>query len=210
MPDEKRILCGVPVPPSMMADARLTTQLEAWHAAGGVETYYPATRSAEAGQDKIVRFALYAKPKATHILFMDYDVLPRTNTLKKLLSHDKDIISGVYPLCRNGKIGWCLSTEEPFRSMPINDLPDNIFKAKTISNGVMLVKTEVFEKIEWPYWETERSPGVETKGADIYFCEKVRDAGYDLWVDPKVKCEHMKTVGLLRIARNYIMKGKTK
>ncbi len=207
MLNEKRILCGVPVPPSMMADARLTTQLEAWHAAGGVETYYPSTRSAESGQDKIVHFALYAKPKATHILFMDYDVLPRTNTLKRLLSHDKDIISGVYPLYKNGKMGWCLSTEEPFRSMPYLDLPENLFKAKTICNGVMLVKTEVFENIVWPYWYLERCPGGETKGADVYFCEKARAAGYDLWIDPKVKCEHMKTVGLLRIAKTYIKKG---
>ncbi len=204
----RRILCGVPVPPDYMADARVVAQVEAWHAAGGVESYYPATRSADTGQDKIVHFALYAEPRATHILFIDYDVIPRPNTLKRLLSHDKDIISGIYPLYKDGKIAWCLSREEPFRAMPINDLPNNIFKATTISNGMMLVKTEVFDKLEWPYWKTKRQPGFEMLGADIYFCMKAREAGFDLWVDPKVKCEHTKSVGLSGIVRNYIMKGK--
>ncbi len=208
MLNEKRILCGVPVPPNCMADARVVAQLEAWHAGGGVETYYPATGSPETGQDKIVHFALYAKPRATHILFVDHDVIPRPNTLKRLLSHDKNIISGVYPLHMSGKIGWCLSKEEPFRAMPINDLPNNLFKAKTICNGMMLVKTEVFDKLEWPYWETKREPGREVLGADVSFFIKARKAGFDLWVDPKVKCEHMKGVGLLSIVRNYIMKGK--
>ncbi|KKN70129.1 hypothetical protein LCGC14_0434540 [marine sediment metagenome] len=210
MPDEKRILCGVPIPPNFMADARVVAQVEAWHAAGdGVESYYPTTRSAESGQHKIVHFALYAKPRATHILFLDYDVIPRPNTLKRLLSHDKDIISGVYPIYKNRKIVWCLSTEEPFAAMSINDIPNNIFKAKTICNGMMLVKTEVFDKLEWPYWESKWKPGgYEILGADVHFCMKARDAGFDLWVDPKVKCEHIKSVGLLGIAKTYIMKGK--
>lgn len=207
MPDEKLILVGMPIPPNYMADTRVVSQLEAWHAYNNVETYYPASGSAELGQDKIVLFALHGKPRATHILFVDYDVLPRPNTLKRLLSHDKDIISGVYPMSQDSKISWCLSREEPFKALPITELPNNPFKAKTVCNGMMLVKTEVFDKLEWPYWRNLFKPGGKELGADLYFCKKAREAGYDLWVDPKVKCEHFKTVGLLGIAKNYIMKG---
>ncbi len=209
MDDKKRILVGVPIPKNYMCNARLIAQLEAWHALEGVETYYPSTGSAEEGQHKIVDFAMYAKPTATHILFMEYDVVPRPNTLKRLLEHDKDIVSGVYPMYQKKRIEWCLSKEEPFKAMQFEDLPNNLFKAKACCNGVMLVKTGVFENLEKPYWETLSSGDKTSKtlGADLYFFKKVLEAGYDLWIDPKVKCEHYRTVGLLSMAMNY-MKGK--
>ncbi len=208
MPNERRILVGVPIPPSYMANTKTVAQLEAWHAYDNVETYYPATCGPEIGQDRIVQFALHGIPKATHILFVDYDVIPRPNTLKRLLSHDKDIIAGVYPMSFDSCIAWCMSREEPFVPLQINDLPNNLFKAKTVSNGMMLVKTEVFDKLEWPYFKHLYIPGTLQMGHDVYFCQKAREAGYDLWVDPKVKCEHIKTVGLLGIAKKYLMKGK--
>lgn len=90
--------------------------------------------------------------------------------------------------------------------MEIEDLPDNPFKVNVASNGMMLVKMDVFNNIEWPYWKTDIQENVKT-GADIYFCDKARKAGYDLWVDPKVTCGHFKMVDLLGVAKTYIMKG---
>lgn len=206
---DKFILVGTPLPPNFRADARVIGMLEGWRAYGNVLTYYPSSGSAELGQDMIVQFAGHIKPKPTHILFVDYDVIPRASTLKKLVEHDKDIISGVYPTTQKCKITWCLSREDPFVTMPINDLPNNLFKAKTICNGMMLVKTEVFDKLDWPYWRSEFGIGELKTGPDIYFCKKARDAGYDLWIDPKIKCSHIKTVDLLGIAKNYV-KGKSK
>ena len=208
MSSEKRILVGVPIPHSYMCNAKLVAQIESWHAALGVETYYPATNSAEDGQHKIVDFAMYGKPRATHILFIDYDVIPKTNTLKRLLSHDKDIISGAYPLYQKKRIDWCLSLDDPFKAIPYNDeimWQPNPFKAKVLSNGLMLVKTEVFENLGKPYWRTLFDDDItsRTLGADLYFFKKAREAGYDLWVDPKVKCEHVRSVGLLELANTY-------
>jgi GT2 family glycosyltransferase len=204
MTNDINILVGVPVPNNYFADSRVVAQMEAWATCRNVETYYPATGGPEVGQDRIVMFAKHMKPEITHILFVDYDVIPRPNTLKRLLSHDKDIVSGVYPICRQNHITWCLSREEPFKAMPINDLPRDMFKAKTVCNGMMLVKMGVFDKIKWPYFENHFQEGALLMGHDIDFCQKARKAGYDLWVDPKVKCKHTKTVELLGIVNNYI------
>lgn len=204
------ILVGCPLPHSFRADARVVSMLEAWKSSD-VLTYYPISSAAEQGQDMIVEFANHMQPRRfTHILFVDYDVLPRPKTLLKLLEHDKDIISGVYPTIQKCKISWCLSRDEPFKTMPYNDLPNNPFKASVICNGMMLVKMEVFDKLEWPYWRSEYIKGNIVTGADVYFCRKARAAGYDLWVDPKLKCNHFKIVDLLGIAKLYIQKGKTK
>ncbi len=178
--------------------------LEAWNFNMNVETFYTATPHVELGRDRIVLYAQNRVPKPSHILFIDHDVLPRYNTLKKLLAHDKDIVSGVYPLNQKCEIAWCLSREEPFKALPINDLPNNPFKAKTISMGICLIKTEVFDNIEWPFWRNGLAFGQKTIGEDVYFCKKLRAAGYDLWVDPKVKCGHFREVDLLGVAMNYI------
>ena len=198
------VLVGCPIPPSFRADARVVGMLEAWGAQKNVVTYYPSTGSAECGQDKIVEFANKMIPRPTHILFVDYDVLPRGNTLGKLLEHDKDIVSGIYPTTQKCEIKWCLSRDEKFELMPINELPNNLFKVNVVSNGMMLVKMEVFDNLDWPYWRTEYAPGDIVTGADIYFCRKAKQAGYDLWVDPKIKCNHFKMVDLLGIAKLYI------
>ncbi len=204
MTNNVNILIGIPIPPNYMADTRVVAQAEAWATCRNVESYYPATGGPEIGQDRIVMFAQHMKPAITHILFMDYDVIPRPNTLKRLLSHDKDIVSGVYPIVMENHITWCLSKEEPFKAMAFNDLPHNMFKAKTICNGMMLVKMGVFDNIEWPYWENHFQVGSLLTGHDLDFCIKARKAGYDLWVDPKVKCKHIKNVDLLGIANKYI------
>ncbi len=205
-PKDVYVLVGCPLTPTFRADARTIGMLEAWQSQN-VITYYPSSGSAELGYDKIVTFAKRIEPKLTHILFVDYDVMPRHNTLKKLLEHDKDIISGVYPTIQKFKVSWCLSREKPFKLMDMNDLPNNPFKAHVVCNGMMLVKMEVFEKLEWPYWRTEYDINCLKTGADVYFCEKAAAAGYDLWVDPKLKCGHFKMVDLLGVVKTYILKG---
>ena len=205
---DKLILVGCPLSPNFQADTRTICAIEDWRTKGSVLTYYPSTGYAELGYDKIVQFAMMLRPRPDYILFVDYDVIPRSNTLAKLIEADKDIVSGVYPLIQKCQVKWCLSKEDPFVAMEIEDLPENPFKAKTICNGIMLVKMEVFDKLEWPYWRSEFVKGSLTVGHDLYFCNKAREAGYDLWVEPKVKCSHIKTVDLLGMTRNYIMKGK--
>ncbi len=182
--------------------------LEKWDREDWIETYYAATAHTPLGRDKIVQYAKYRIPRPTHILFIDHDVLPRQNTLKKLFDHDKDIISGVYPTIQGGKISWCLSREEPFVPMPIDDLPNNTFKAKTVCNGIMLVKMEVFDKLPWPYWRDIFGSGKKLVGEDLYFCALARKFEYDLWVDPKIKCNHFRVVDLLGIAMDYVKGNK--
>jgi hypothetical protein len=204
MSKDALVLVGCPLPPSFRADARTVGMLEAWNKSPSVITYYPSSGSAECGYDMIVGFAKKMIPRPTHILFVDYDVLPRGNTLAKLLEHDKDIVSGVYPTTQNCEIMWCLSKDVQFNLMPINELPRDPFKAHVVSNGMMMVKMEVFDNLEWPYWRTEHAKGMLVTGADIYFCRKAKAAGYSLWVDPKLKCNHFKMVDLLGIAKKYI------
>ncbi len=202
------VLVGMPLCPSHQADTRIIALLEAWDRQKDVETYYVPSWHASLGRDKIVMYARHRVPRPSHILFVDHDVLPRPNTLKKLLEHDKDIMCGAYPMMQNNRLSWCLSREEPFRGLGIAELPSNPFKAKFVGCGMMLVKMEVFDNIKWPYWKDVFAPGHKLIGEDLYFCQVLRKFGYDIWVDPKIKCNHFRTVDLLGVAMNYNLKGK--
>ena len=201
--DDAFIVVGCPLPNSFRADARTIGMLEAWRSKN-VITYYPASNSPEFGYDKIVRFAKRIEPKPTHILFVDYDVLPRASTLKKLFNHDKDIVCGTYPAVQKCKIKWCISKDEEFKLMDYDDLPKDPFKVHVGSNGMMLVKMDVFDKLKWPYWRTKFFENGTQLGADIHFFNQVKKAGIDVWVDPKLTCGHFKMVDLLGVAKTCI------
>lgn len=204
------IMIGVPINTDWKMDARITSIVEYWDRDGDKESSYIPSECASMGRDRIVFNTMYRIPRPTHILFLDADVLPRRNTLKRLLDADKDIITGVYHIAQQGRLYWSVSRSDKFNALELEDLPNNLFKATLCGNGVMLVKTEVFDRLKWPYWENLRSPGCTKQGEDLYFCKKVRDAGYDIWCDPKVKCNHIRMSGLLSIAKDILIKKGVK
>lgn len=193
------IAIGVPVAPDHHADTRTVRMIEAWTRDGSAVSFYEASPSPEEGRDKIVEKVRYMKPLPTHVLFVDSDVIPRPRTLDVLLAHDKDIVSGVVPICQQGEFKWNVSAGEGF--LPIDKLPSNPFKAEHCGFGVVLMKTEVLEKMDWPYWRSIYKPGLRTVGEDVYFCKNAQHAGFDIWVDPKVKCDHATRASYLSILR---------
>lgn len=202
------ILIGIPHRLDYKMDARITTAIELWDREDDKESYYAPTSSPTLGRDCIVQYAKYRVPHPSHILFIDSDVLPRRNTLEALLKHDKDIITGVVPILQKRQLLWNVSKEETWTPLELNELPDNPFKVALCGFGIVLVKYEVFDKLEWPYWKDEFAPGRRTLGQDMYFCNKAVAAGFDIWCDPKVKCDHIRTTGLLHFAKLLMIKEK--
>ena len=210
---DRPIIVSVPLGQDYKIDSRLKELLSIWdNTIEGLEVYHPISSSPEVGRDMAVYYAKYRRPKPAHVLFIDADVLPRRNTLERLKELDKDIVMGVYPMTQKGEIKWSVSRDEPFSGIAIDDLHRNPFKICSGGFGVTLIKYEVFEALEWPYWKKIYKPGGIEMGEDIYFCEKARKAGYDIWCDPLVKCDHPKYVGLMNIVRKIqlLKKGVTK
>lgn len=200
------VVIGVPLPCDYRADTRVITTLEKWDRTSQAETYYVPSISPILGRDEIVWNAKYRIPLPTHILFVDPDVLPRHSTLEKLLKLDKDIVTGVYHIITRSDVRWSVMREDDW--VKLDELPDNPFKVKSCGFGIILIKFSVFEKLQWPYWEYKFSPGVLEKSEDVYFCEKAREAGFDIWCDPKLKCNHIKVTGLLSVINKLKKENK--
>jgi len=202
------IIIGVPLRTDYKADTRVITTLEKWDRSSQAETHYVPSPFPTLGRDKIVWYAKYRIPLPTHILFVDPDVLPRHSTLEKLLSLDKDIVTGVYHVTSKNNVTWSVSRDDTFVPVELGKLPDNPFKIKSCGFGIILIKFKVFEALKWPYWKNVFVPGGIEKGEDIYFCEKARQAGFDIWCDPKVKCNHIRITNLLNVVN--ILKKENK
>ncbi len=52
----------------------------------------------------------------------------------------------------------------------------------TVGNAGTLIRRKVFETIPAPWFENGKSHP-EVGGSDLYFCEKVRQAGFKMWLD---------------------------
>ena len=203
----RTVVVGCPLPADYKIDARIMSTLALWDKDEKVELFFAPTPFPTLGRDKIVQYAKYRVPNPTHILFLDSDVLPRRNTLERLRNLNKDIVMGVYPISQNGVMKWSVSRDDEFLCVPIDELPRNPFKVKSGGFGVCLVKFEVFKKLEWPYWKNVLVEGDIEMGEDIYFCKKAREAGFDIWCDPLVKCNHVRMANYLNIVNN-ILKGQ--
>jgi hypothetical protein len=138
-------------------------------------------------REKLVDAAL--KDGSDYILWIDADMRFPKNTIERLIAHDKPIV-GVNATTRSVPVNATAKNLEIDRENKVNKWVAVSSKNKTglekvtaIGCGVMLVKREVFEKTERPWFWFEVLPGGKLLGEDVYFCVKAFDAGFDTYVD---------------------------
>lgn len=132
----------------------------------------------------------------THLLSIDCDMIFPPETLDKLLEADKDIMSVNY-LARGSQA----DQNSPYSVLKFadekgnyvrkeaKDFPTELFQCAAVGLGFTLIKMEVFDKMEKPYFKTEETPNLATE--DIVFCRDAIAAGFEVWVDPTIKMGHI-------------------
>ena len=124
---------------------------------------------------------------ATHLMCIEDDTFPPLDAIERLLAHDKDIVCGWYPKRQPGaRVGVPIVLENGKRKTLDNpDATNGLVELYTVPMGCTLIKTDVFKHIEMPWFVTT---GQLTQ--DSFFSQKARDAGYTLWCDTSIRCEH--------------------
>lgn len=130
------------------------------------------------------------------ILFIDDDTTFETDALLKLLRHDVDIVSGLclvgsYPhaplvfdvMDEKGAAGPIYLTDDMQGLVPI----------KAAGLGFLLVKTEIFKKLDKPYIRLGELDA-EQWCDDIGFFKRVNDAGIKSYCDLDVCIGHIKSM----------------
>lgn len=128
-----------------------------------------------------------------YLFSVDHDITFPPDTLKKLLIHDQDLVSGVY---RQRLEPQMLEIYEPFGTrMSTEDLYAKNWNLVGIGGcgfGCVLVKKEVLVGVGYPQFEYH--PALDhgnTISEDTDFCKKAITKGFKLWCDPSVRCGHI-------------------
>lgn len=126
-----------------------------------------------------------AETDFTHILWIDSDMRFPSNLLQALLSHKKDIIACNY--------STRVPPHKPVAFKDVYNLDKRVYDGtglemvEAVGMGAMLVKREVFEKLEKPFFSVKwLDDYTSLMGEDIYFCFKAREAGFDIWLEQDI------------------------
>ena len=129
--------------------------------------------------------------KARYLLLIDNDMYFFPGAFTKLLKADKDIISGisVYKNPPFTVAAYNLSEEGRYESITDWEL-DSTFEVDGVGGAFLLIKMDVFDKIEEPYFSIGKRGKIRI-GNDFYFCDKAQKAGFKIWVDSSAKTGHL-------------------
>jgi len=158
---------------------------------GGIENRIDYKRN------KIAEMAI--QKKAKYVWFLDDDVGAPFFACRKLIydleSADDDVMvaGGIY--ASKGTPNEPLVYKEFGVGAHWKWKKGEVFDCVGIGTGCMLIKTEVFTKIEPPWFKTvDEGPNGDSLGMnisdDLYFCQKVVEGGYRIIADGSVLCVH--------------------
>jgi hypothetical protein len=136
-------------------------------------------------------------PENAWIWIMGDDHVIPAETLTRLLEHGKDI---VVPLCLMRMPPYKPVIYDSFdeengvrQCVDLDDYPNGgLIRVHSAGNGGMVIRREVFERMPAPWFEYGKvSP--TTLAEDVYFCDKARELGYDIWCDLDAPLGHCTT-----------------
>lgn len=126
-----------------------------------------------------------------YLLFVDSDIVLPPWALRRLLSHDKDIVGAIYrqreaPFRMLGKSVEGQMMDEHMAGRVLN--PAELMEVGALPGGCLLVKASVFDKLVKPYFQTPAHAADGDKpewieGEDYFFGRMAREAGFQLWLD---------------------------
>ena|SRR3990167_5781 len=128
---------------------------------------------------------------ATHILFVDDDMVFEKDAASRLLARGKDIV-GVHYNCRKFPPTTTVHMDEKKKKRIKRDNPSGFTTCDAVGTGFLLINLDIFKKLKepWFFWKTNEQ-GEVVEGEDYWFCRIAKEAGFEVWVDLTIKVGHI-------------------
>jgi FkbM family methyltransferase len=126
---------------------------------------------------------------------VDADMSFSPDTLQRLLSHDQDMVTGIYRQRREPEqlelYGWNdHGGQQPLAYWQIHD--QKLVEVAGCGFGCVLVKSSLLAAVGYPQFQYHHALNHrDTVSEDLDFCRKVHSRGYKIWADPQVVCDHI-------------------
>jgi hypothetical protein len=122
---------------------------------------------------------------ATHVLFLDDDMIVPWDTVGALLRHNVSIVAANY--VRRDETGTPTAFGLDGQPLHTPEGAEGLVEVAHAGMGCMLVDMRVFDSLDLPYFMFEpTADNAGTIGEDVYFCRKARAAGFPVYVDQRL------------------------
>ena len=139
---------------------------------------------------------------ADYVLMVDNDVQIPSDALRCLLEDPRDVVLGFYAHrwgnVFDGRTNVCRLGEYNYTDMyKIDDLRalrnQGVIREQIHGGGMgcALIKTDVFERVAFPYFSWTHYQDGNVLGEDLNFCERLKENNIPIYVDPRVGCDHL-------------------
>jgi hypothetical protein len=131
-----------------------------------------------------------------YLFAVDADIAFPKDTLRKLLAHNKDMVTGLYIQRIPGK--HCIEVMRSNDQGGVTHVPWDQLKGKGLVRvdsagfGCVLIKKEVFTAMEYPHFVYKSALNhAHTISEDVYFFLKAKALGKEIWADTSILCNHI-------------------
>lgn len=145
----------------------------------------------------------------TELIFIDSDINFEPDAIFRLMAWGSDKKKGIVaavPRVRDAKTTYIANLDyDENRQLTMNGM--GLVRATDVATAFMWVSRQVFEDLrdshpEWSYFDKRAGRELSAifhfdvrpdgyVGEDFLFCERAREAGYEVWVDPSITLGHM-------------------
>jgi len=127
----------------------------------------------------------------SHILFLDVDHSHHPETIKKLLSHNKRIVSGL-SFRRTEPYDPIMFKLDKNKFENIIEWEDGeLLEADAVGAASLLIDIDVLEQMKSPWFEMNYPFGRGVISEDLSFCLKAKELGYKIYCDTSCTNSHL-------------------
>ena len=138
-----------------------------------------------------------------YLLMVDNDVTVPSDALPNMISDDVDVVMGYYAhrdktngetdktnVCKRGELNYTMQYTGA-ELAELRDKGEHLVRIHGGGMGCVLIRTDVFKRITYPYYKWTDYGNGKMLSEDLYFCEQCKLAHVKMYVDTRVQCGHM-------------------
>jgi len=151
----------------------------------------------------------FLESKCTDLIFIDSDINFEPEDVLRLMAWTsepkKGIVAGVPRVRGEERVYITALDYDENNELTMNGM--GLVRAKRVATAFMMVRRDVFETLveahpEWTYYDKKTDRMLPAlfdfklteegyMGEDFLFCDRSREVGFEVWIDPTIKLGHM-------------------
>lgn len=141
--------------------------------------------------------------QADYVLMVDSDTILPPDTLRLMLEEPVDVLAACYPHrpasnVFDGRVNTTKLGESDYTDFyTVADLDRLVESGVTRERihgcgfGATMLSTDVIRRLGWPWFKWTDYPDGNCLSEDLSFCEKCKDNGIPVHLDPRIRCGHV-------------------